>query len=210
MLNITRNRVGFAFAAAVFSAGLANADIIFGDNFESGLDAWVGKNGGAHHGMIVADPLGGGNHALTFTGLNAGGDMFTEDSLELEGSDTYRLSFDYLGLAGANSIVGDTGGYVGFSMDTPGTHQWKWATGTVSGASDVLVDDGQWHSYAFDFTGSDLGIGSEVRLMLEDFSGSGGVAGDAFFDNISIATIPAPASAFALAGLALVGGRRRR
>jgi hypothetical protein len=210
MSNITGNRVALAATTVLLSAGLANADVIFGDDFESGLGNWIGKNGGAHQGMIVADPLGGSNNVLTFSGLNAGGDMFTVDSLELDASDTYRLSFDYLGLEGPHTLTGDTGGYVGFSVSTPGTHSWQWATGTVSGASDVLIDDGQWRSYAFDFTRDDLGIGSSVRLMLEDFSGSGGVAGDAFFDNITIATVPAPASAFALAGLALIGGRKRR
>ncbi len=210
MTKNTRFSMALAATTVLFSGSMANADIIFSDDFESGLGAWIGKNGGPHTGMIVSDPLGGTNNVLTFTGLVAAGDMFTAESLNLDASKTYRLSLDYLGLEGPYTRAGDTGGYVGFSVGTPGVHSWQWATGTVSGASDVLIDDGQWRTYAFDFTVNDIGIGSSVRLMLEDFSGSGGVAGDAFFDNISIATIPAPASAFALAGLALVGGRKRR
>jgi len=62
------------------------------------------------------------------------------------------------------------------------------------------------------FTVADLGIGNTVRLMLEDFSGSGGGSGDALFDNFQIATTPVPApGAIALLGLGgLLTTKRRR
>lgn len=190
------------------SAAASHADIVFSDDFESGLSLWTGKNDGAHHGMTVLDPLGGLDSALTFNGLNYGGDMFT-DPIVLSSNQSYRFSFDYLGLANKRSSATDTGGYVGFSVGTPSTHKWMWATGSVSGANDMLIDDGQWHSYAFDFTTADLGIGNDVRVMIEDFSGSGGTGGDAFFDNFVIESVPTPGTA-ALLGLGGICAMRRR
>jgi len=195
--------------ACVAASSLANADILFSDNFESGLNLWTGKNGGTHKGILVNDPLGPGNTVLGFTGLTSAGDLFTNPIL-LNDNQSYKLSFDYLGLGQVKSNLDDTGGYVGFSVDTPGLHRWKWATGSASGASDVLIDDGSWNSYAFEFTSADLGIGNSVRLMVEDFVGSHGRPDDAFFDNFLITTVPTP-GATALLGLGgLMMTRRRR
>ncbi len=199
-----------AVFACIAGAATANADIIFSDDFESGLGQWTGKNGGAHQGILVNDPLDNSNTALSFSGLASAGDLFTADPILLDPNQSYRISFDYLGLAQAKSRLDDTGGYVGFSVDMPGLHKWKWATGNVSGASDVLIDDGQWNSYQYDFTAADLGIGNSVRLMLEDFVGSAGRPGDAFFDNFQISTVPTP-GAIALLGMGgLIATRRRR
>jgi len=206
----SNSRIMLGALALASVAGASHADIVFSEDFESGLSLWSGKNGGAHHGEIVNNPLGGLNNVLTFDGLNYAGDIFTDDLIELQSDQSYRFSFDYLGLATDRSRISDTGGYIGFSGISTGSHSWHWATGSVSGASDVLVDDGQWHSYEFDFTTADLGVGDSVRLMIEDFSGSGGVSGDAFFDNLEIATVPGPATAVLLGvGGALVIRRRR-
>ena len=65
----------FAFS---LTCATAADSVLFRDNFESGnLDQWTGVLGGAHHGVIVVDPLHSANHVLTFTALNAGGDIFT-------------------------------------------------------------------------------------------------------------------------------------
>lgn len=198
---------GFACIAV---AATANADIVFSDDFESGLGLWTGKNGGVHQGILVNDPLGGNNTVLGFSGLASAGDLFTADPILLDPDQSYRISFDYLGLAQAKSRLDDTGGYVGFSVDMPGLHKWKWATGNASGASDVLIDNGQWNSYQYDFTAADLGIGNSVRLMVEDFVGSRGRSDDAFFDNFQISTVPTP-GAIALLGMGgLIATRRRR
>lgn len=205
-------RTLFAITAAAIAANAANADVLFSDDFESGLGQWTGKDFGAHHGVLVIDPFDNQNTALSFSALNAAGDIFSSDVLTLDPNETYKLSFDYLGLQNLFAPNDNTGGYVGFSVDAPGSHSWHWATGSVSNASDVLIDDGQWHSYDFEFTTADLAIGNSVRLMLEDFSGSAGTFGDAYFDNITVgpATIPAP-SAFALLGLGgLLTTRRNR
>ncbi len=193
-------------------AGMAMGDIVFQDDFESGLGQWTGKNGGSHHGVLVIDPHDQGNTVLSFNGLAAGGDIFSDTALTLDPDVTYRMSFDYLGMIREGARIGDTGGYVGFSVGTPSRHSWQWATGTVSGASDVLVDDGQWHSYAFEFTSADIGIGDSIRLMVEDFSGSGGYSGDAYFDNFSVgpATVPTPGTAAVLGVMGLITAKRRR
>lgn len=214
MMNTTARTTTRTLIAAIAlgsAAAASQADIVFQDDFESGLSLWTGKNGGIHHGVLVNDPLGGLNTVLSFNGLNAGGDMFSETPISLGSNQSYRLSFDYLGLTNQYSNASDTGGYVGFSVGTPNTHRWKWATGSVSGADDVLIDDGAWHSYQFDFTTADLGLGSDVRLMVEDFSGSGGSAGDAFFDNFAIATVPSPGTAalFGIGGMLAITRHRR-
>jgi len=208
------NKPCITIAAITFAslASISSADILFSDNFESGLNQWTGKNNGPHGGTLVIDPFDQSNTVLSFNRTIAAGDIFTADALTLDPNETYRLSFDYLGLAKNETVQGDNGGYVGFSVDMPGLHRWKWATGTVSGASDVLIDDGQWRNYNFEFTAADLGIGNTLRLMLEDFSGSQGTFGDAYFDNIFVgpATVPTP-SAVALLGLGgLITARRRR
>ncbi len=208
------NKTPITIAAITLAAitSVSSADILFSDNFENGLNQWTGKNNGPHGGTLVIDPFDNTNTVLSFNRTTYAGDIFTADALTLDPNETYRLSFDYLGLAQEATVQGDTGGYVGFAVDMPGRHSWKWATGTVSGASDVLVDNNQWNSYQFDFTAADLGIGNSLRLMLEDFSGSRGTFGDAYFDNIVIgsAVVPAPGAA-ALLGLGgLIATRRRR
>jgi len=70
---------------------------------------------------------------------------------------------------------------------------------TVKGSSsaiedDPLIDDGQWHSYAVAFDPYQAGLyyprisGNTPRIMLEDWAGSTGIAGDALFDNIRLST----------------------
>src|SRR6185436_17728188 len=51
---------------------------VFEDTFEAGnLNQWTGKPGFEHQGQIVNDPLNPLNHVLTFTGVNAAGDIFS-------------------------------------------------------------------------------------------------------------------------------------
>lgn len=175
-----------------------NVVTLFIDAFEADLSQWVGKNGGAHHGVIVADPLRPGNQVLTFDALNLGGDMFSSQVEVVQGN-TYLLSFEYLGLlipdSGANPD--DLGGTIGFSEDTPGGHRWLTGTTTEGGIeTDLLVDDGQWRSYSFEFDPFVPGpfysgnpSNNTIRAMVQDWVGSGGVAGDAFFDNIRLSLL---------------------
>jgi hypothetical protein len=173
--------VGSAFAAPPFS-----------DNFETDLSAWTPKCG-ASYAQIVEDPLKPGNHVLHFTHTNSYGDIFGP-AITIVPGQKYSLSFDYLGYPATTSE--DNGGYVGFAAtncpDSANNNVWFWATGTVSGAQDVLVDNGQWKRYTFEFDPFDSSkfkwvspTGGLIRLMLEQYNGP---AGDAYFDNIELNT----------------------
>jgi len=202
--------VGFVFVAT------AEADIWFDEAFQGDLSEWVGKSGGGHHGIIVDDPatvpLSSGNRVLTFSALNSSGDIFaTETGFALIPGYEYTVSFDYVGMLGQGAPADpDLGGYAGLSEGLADRHLWYYATGDASGASPVLVDDGQWRNYSYDFT-APISDWTSVHLMFEDFSGSGGVAGDAYFDNIRLSVVPVPGAVLlGVLGLGAVGLRLRK
>jgi len=190
---------------------------IFSEDFEAyGLGAlvapatWTGAGGGAHNGMIVADPLGGGTKVLNFSATTTSGDIFTTAAFGLTTGNDYTITFDYLGYdPTGGGVAGDLGGFAGLSAGLPGAHTWYYGTGTHSGAADVLVDDGAWHTYSYAFTAPVSGIGNSIHVMFEDFSGSGGVAGDAYFDNISLVPVPG-AVLLGILGLSVAGVKLRR
>lgn len=188
--------------AASFLAGIptksAATQILFSENFSGNLNAWSGKAGEAQHGEIVNDPLIPANQVLNFTALNYSGDIFSPLIQVPQGS-RILLSFDYLGLAQPGSVAGNLGGFVGISDSlTPQSGGAAWVAGTdlsaVNGLGQTgiqIVDDGQWHHYTIDLTSllSDNGI-SSFYVMLEDWGGAGGVAGDAYFDDINVRATP--------------------
>ena len=174
-------------------AAVAADTVLFQENFESGnLNQWAS----GHHGIIVADPLQPTNHVLTFTALNAAGDIFTAAALPVGNSNQqYILKFDYLGLATSNSGPFGLGGFVGLWVS--GTEPHYWIAGTTEAGlntpwSVLLRDDGVWYHYEIDITPLIQSNGlAEVHLMLEDWISSGGVPGDAYFDNIQLVAIGA-------------------
>lgn len=178
------------------------AALVFTEDFEGGLSAWTGTGGGTSTGVISADPKQG-DSALTFTETTVAGDIFSSSAF---GPGDYTLTFDYLGLSvnGSDQTAGDFGGFIGFSGGLPGSHIWLDGTSTTSGSAGSLVDDDSWNSYSIDFT-----AGSAFHIMIEDYSGPVGIAGDAWFDNIklydSTPEVPLPAAAWlfisALGGL---------
>lgn len=174
----------------------------FSEDFESGLGQWTGRAGGSHSGQIVADPLASGNGGvLNFTSLIAGGDMFASSALSLSGP--IEISFDYLGLPALGGVPGDLGGFLGIAYSLNPTADgvdifWYAGTQFYPGLVVDLVDDGLWHRYSFQLDASAL---PPFHLILEDYFGSGGVAGDALFDNITVTPVPEPTT-FSLAALA--------
>ena len=175
--------LGISALGLIFAYPAQSTDLnLFTDDFESDLSQWVGKGGSTHNGQIVTDPLDSGNQVLNFTKLVGRGDVFSVDPL-LSTSGEYSLSFDYLGIAQEGSTPNNLGGFAGYSFGLPGNHIWLAGTSGSAGTT-ILKDDGSWHSYEFTFQ-----TPNAVRIMLEDFIGSGGIAGDAYFDNVSLEAI---------------------
>ncbi|MGE3308324.1 MAG: hypothetical protein AB7O66_00020 [Limisphaerales bacterium] len=208
--------------AGIVTAPASHAATLFSEDAEGGnLNQWVGQFGGSHHGVIVDDPLRPGNKVITFTGLNLGGDIFTSAAINLPNGDAFQVSFEYLGLPTPNSVPHDTGGFFGLSENFPGNHMWYYGTSTLyaaPGYSDMLIDDGTWHTYTFDFVPPLSGLNNDLHLMFEDWVDSGGVAGDAYFDNIVLRSVTpgiVPEASTWVAGLtigigAIGAGLRRR
>ena len=163
------------FPNSVFSATL------FFDDFESGLAKWLTIG----TGVIVSDPLETNNHALSFTGLNIAGDIFSRQIVNATGS--YILSFDYLGTCSGKNC----GGFIGYE---PGD---VWVGGTdpngYSAPITILPDTGSWERVTIVFSGP-----TTISLKLEDWIGSGVVAGDVYFDNILLTDENGPSASFNL------------
>jgi len=166
---------------------------LFEEDFESGLERWVGPSedpwhperpSGEHYGVVVVDPIEG-DKALTFTRTVGGVDAMTREA-QRSRTGAYRLTFDYLGTKLPESVADDHGGFVGYTNGLPGEER-IWKAGTPAEHPDVelhLPDLDEWRTVSFDFF-----YGDDVHLMLEDFGGSGGVPGDAYFDNIRLEAI---------------------
>ena len=203
-------------ACLIVASPLASAAPItaFAENFENGLSAWIDRNPGNNEAAIVADPLNSSNHVLGFRQLGSGGSIFTRDLVTASGS--FTISFDYLGMPGRGGRAGDLGGFFGISQGFPDGHYWVAGTGSYP-APIGLTDDGAWHRYSLTF---DSPIGQSVRLMFEDFVGSGGVAGDVYFDNIqfndsqvqaaALSQVPEPSGIALLAAAMLAAGLARK
>lgn len=148
-------------------------DQLFFDDFEGGLGKWVGANGGAHHGQIVVDTAGTGNHALTFTGVASGGDLFST-AIAVSPGTTIELSFDYRSQGGH--------GYIGYSSDTVPGAGVKWVGGDETSGTPPWVSlnrDGAWHSYSVQLAPAS----ATLRIVIEDH---GTTPGPVFFDNIKV------------------------
>lgn len=199
-------------SVALVLATSANAAMLtaFSENFENGLSKWTGiGNGPITQAAIKVDPLNASNHVLGFTQLGSGGSIYTVDTITATG--TFTVSFDYLGMPGLGGTPGNLGGFFGVSQAFPGSHYWVAGTGGYPAPID-LIDDGAWHHYSLTFSSP---VGQVVRLMYEDYIGSGGVAGDVYFDNVQFndstvppapLTVPEP-SGLLLAAVALLGLR---
>jgi len=186
----------------------SNASTLFSEDFESALGQWNDTYQG-NNAQIVADPLNASNNVLNFTALRGGGDLFSSNAFTSTTSNSFILSFDYLGTCG----TGNCGGFIGISSNA-GAGSHTWLGGTTSPYPDLLPDTGAWEHVSITFSSS-----TAIHLMLEDWNGSHGVAGDAYFDNIlvtdangpTLSSVPVPAAVFLFAP-ALIGfmGLRRK
>ncbi|MCH7813103.1 MAG: hypothetical protein IID40_03690, partial [Planctomycetes bacterium] len=181
----------FATAVLLMWCGHSHGAPLFVDDFEGDLSQWTGKNGGSHHGVIVADPLRPGNSVLSFDALENAGDVYSPDIVFAAG-EPITISFEYLGLALPQSVPDDFGGFLGISDHNDGLVSiWLAATredyaGSSDGLEEHLVDDDQWHSYSITIANPF----PSFHIMLEDWIFSGGVPGDVFFDNIEVSSLP--------------------
>jgi hypothetical protein len=159
-------------------------EVHFYDDFESSFALWEITG----QGVLVGDPLNPINHALSFTGTAAGGDMWTIP-LSADATATHLLTFRYLGNNGGE----DSGGYLWFIDPIYGNVLSCPVFGTQPDNSNwELVDDGQWHSYSLDFQVTDFfdPIGGALQIVVEDWNGAAGIdppdniPGDASFYDI--------------------------
>ena len=183
-----------------------SAEVLFSEDFSNGLGQWTGKNGGAHNGSIVNDPLNSGRGGvLTFTALDVGGNIFS--AAPVSSLTPVIIRFDYLGLAIPGSVPGDLGGFFGLaSSQSQVSRDWLASTSPQWPGTFQLTDDGHWHTVQLTWPG----LGSPTYVAVEDWIGSGGVPGDVFFDNIQISTAPEPSTLWLAAAGLLVSLRWRR
>ena len=201
-MNILSTARTLSITATLAVAGLSQAAnvALFSDNFESGnLSKWDDQI--IPHGAVFADPLNPANKVVGFNRRGLAGSIFSKDFVVSPDS-VFTLSFDYLGYAGQRSVAGDFGGYIGVAVSALPILQF-YIGGTGAFPTPLnLIDDGQWHSYSYTFNS---GITNSLRVVVEDWLGSGGQVRDAYFDNLVLknSQVPEPAS-LALVGLALV------
>src|SRR5579884_2448622 len=181
-----RNLILALSATMLLTSSTVKAAVVFTEDFEGDLSRWTGQTNGPTSGIIVPDPVGSGRgHVLTFTNLTFGGDIFTTNVFSFNGTDA--ISFDYLGLPGLGGVSDDLGGFLGVfdGYILPSEEDWKAGTQETYPGIVKLIDDGTWHRYTVTLAGTGT---EQFRLAMEDYVGSGGVAGDCFFDNIQIQT----------------------
>ena len=204
-------------AVLTVCASSSHATVLFQDDFEASLSQWTGKNNGAHSGVIVADPLAPANNVLKFTNRTTSGDIFTQSIIPFAGYSQVFVEFRYLGLAQAQSVSDNFGGFFGVTLNLNPSGNASWIAGTDSSAANGLgfqgvhlIDDGSWHSYQIDITPILTNNSIDAMyLMAEDWIDAGGVAGDAYFDSVKVTGVPEPVSyALLLLGSLFFLGRR--
>lgn len=166
-----------------FFSTVLSAETLFTENFEAGLGQWDDTYNGLN-AQIVNDPIVPGNKVLNFSALTGGGDLMSILPLQGQTGGNYIISFDYLGTCG----TANCGGFIGISVgvNPPGSHTW--IGGTTAPYPDLLPDDGAWHRVIIPVTTTY----NSFHLMLEEWNGTGGIAGDALFDNFIVTDANGP------------------
>ena len=135
-------------------------------HISNAASAWRGKNGVTASGKFGAYQ---GQTAIGFNGCVGGGDLFSSTTF----SGTKKVSFKF---------AGSEGGFMGYSEAFAGAHYWPIATEAYGEQRIRLHSDNQWRSYTDTVTCTY----SQCRIMLEDYSGSGGSCGNVYFSNFRI------------------------
>ncbi|MCC7373402.1 MAG: hypothetical protein IT581_02010 [Verrucomicrobiales bacterium] len=179
----------------------------FSEDFESGLTQWTYAQGAFsyHSGRIVPDPVRPGNKVLNFGQVRIGGDIVTRIPIQIPspvspgpgqpsplGSRRVCLEFEYYGFASSEY----SGGYIGLSWTPNPSQGHGWVAGTDPGPVDGFVGfagyrlpsvTSTWIKVTLDITSIVQTYSrSDFHLLLEDWSGSGATAANAFFDNIRV------------------------
>jgi hypothetical protein len=162
---------------------VANAGVIFFDDFEDGILMDNPLYASNDSGVIVSDPIEG-DSAFNFSSSDFGADLSSVVLTSTTG--TVYVSFDYLGTCAG--LSGGCGGYILFPEAGNG---WLGTDGAAWGFN--LVDDNTWNHYEISYSATTF------NFVMQDWGGVGdAIAGDAFFDNIRIsdtgfeASPPAP------------------
>ncbi|EKX33425.1 hypothetical protein GUITHDRAFT_120374 [Guillardia theta CCMP2712] len=163
-------------------ASVADGDVLFKDDFESGLTRWRGKHAAAvpSRTKIVDDPLCSGGSScrgkvMKMTGCGEEGDAFSLESFTCSVSYPCKVSFWFLGVA-----------WQGFSDGFPGRYIWSASGEEEKGVHHkVSKSSDQWTRVEYVFPrqhsefvwaegGRDAGRAaiSRVHLMLQAHSSS--------------------------------------
>lgn len=230
-----------AFAVALGAANSASATVLFFDDFNDGLSStdWITAVSASTHGQVVDDPLSAGHgKVLNFHTVDAYGDLFSTQLIDITAGVTYTVEFDYYGTSDGGNT---SGGFAGLATGVPpgnssNTGDHVWYAGTITNSLSDLEAEGhdkaitleddkaEWYHIAYTFTAPFLDI-TPLRLIFEDFSGAGSLAGNAYFDNVKfsdnlnsgddeLTAVPVPAAlplfGTGLAFMGYMGWRRKR
>ena len=199
-----------AAAFAVMAAGSAQAAVLFSDDFQGPLSAAKWSTFGS--AQIVANPLAGGDFAMNFASLDAGGDLFS-NMIAGTGAGDYSIQFEYY-----SPTAGGGGSFVGLipTSTTVTVPPWDlfddWLATDTPGAYPTLYafsSGADWTSVTINFS---ITSNTAWGLKIEDFGGSSPyIAGDAYIRNLTVSSVPEPATwAMFLLGFGAIGWTLRR
>jgi Protein tyrosine and serine/threonine kinase len=199
---------------AVSGAGLEAWETVFFDDFESCSPPslvdparWKARKDrvapcACYSAHCTLDPLAQRGNVMSFRMLVGGGDVWsivappgTRAANETKNPRRFRVSLSYLGLRlfnGTNGTVDDLGGFCGYALNNTASGGTRlWWLGSSGGYPQDPVDDGAWRTYTttvdFDLWQPAAENHDEgLRVLLQDYQGSGGDYGDVFFDDVRI------------------------
>jgi hypothetical protein len=204
-MNYIKSNLTFIALIAASFVNVANASVIFFDDFDDGILMNNPLYASNNNGIIVSDPLEVDN-ALSFS--SASSSPLNSVSMSSTTGLVY-LSFDYLGTC--DDLSGGCGGYL---LPQGAGNSWLGTSSTANNWGYTLTDDNTWHHYQISYAATNF------SFSVMDWNGVGNaLGGDAFFDNIRIsdtgfeapppAPIPEPMS-LALFALGVFGLTARR